>query len=111
MKVLDRFFQTVAPNETHRVEGSAVRVMSEAIYRHNARMLQPTRDLGFDQEARAGRVIIGKAVRHFLDGHTAVQFLVVGYVNLSQSTASVRQQNAKALPGGSRDTDTSATIR
>jgi hypothetical protein len=59
-------------------------------------MLQLTRDLGLQQEARPALRLAGVAFLDLLEGDLSVEFLVAGHEDLAQAAPGVRPQDAKA---------------
>src|SRR5262249_40811505 len=50
---IDGVLESLALDEAHGVEGPAVGVLAQAVYRHDARMLQTAGDLRFADKAAA----------------------------------------------------------
>src|SRR5262245_22020270 len=96
MEAGDGFFKAVAADEAHGVEGAAVAILPESIDGDNARMLEPTGDLGLEHEARPALRIVRPIELDFLERDLAIQLLVLGDENLAQAAFSMRPENAKA---------------
>ncbi len=63
-------------------------------------MLEPAGDLGFDEEARSALQVVGLALLDFLEGHLAMQLLIVGHEYFAQAALGVGPQDAKAHARG-----------
>jgi hypothetical protein len=97
MEPIDGDFQTVAADETHRVIGTAVRVVAEAVDRHDPRMFQPAGDLRFPEKSGSIVRIAGPARLHLLQGDLSIDFLVMSQVDDSQTAGRVSPQDAESL--------------
>ena len=91
----DRLLQGVALDEAHRIVWPAVVVGAEAVHRNNARMLQAASDLGFQHEPAARVLVHGVLRQNLLEGHFAVEFLILGQEHLAQSPLGVRADDPK----------------
>ena len=100
-----RLLQAVAADETHGVVGPAVRILAQAVDRHDARVLQAAGDLGLQEEAGAAVGIVGMPFLDLLECHFAPQFLVAGHGDLPQPSFGMRPEDAEAAPrrGGTAD--------
>ncbi len=98
----DRRLQRVAPDEPHGIVGPAIAVGPQAVDRHDARVLEPAGDLGFEQEPLAAGRVVGMMVEDLLERDLAVQLGVEGHENRTQASAGVRPQDAKPQAVGRR---------
>ena len=105
MEPLDRLLQGIAPDEPHGVEGAAVAIGTEAVDRHDARVLQAPGDLGLEQEAFPAGLVIGVVVEDLLEGHLAVELGIERHEDRAQPAPGVRPEHAKplAVAGGRAD--------
>jgi hypothetical protein len=83
----DRVVQRSPPNQLHRIERPAVGLDSQLVDRHDVRMLELPRDLGFFVEPRDQLGRLERAGEHFLDGHVAAQERIVSKQHASQAAA------------------------
>jgi hypothetical protein len=88
----DRVTQRPALDEAHGVTRPAFGVLPQAMHRHNAGVLQLRRDLGFKKESPLALGIVPMVLLDALQGHLAVQLLVLGQVDFTQATAGVEPQ-------------------
>ena len=102
MEPRDGLLEVVPLDEPHGVERPAVGVGAQAVDRDDAGVLQPPGDLGLLQEAGPAVRVVGVSVADLLEGHLAVQLLVVGDVDGAQAAGSVQPQDAEphAVGGG-----------
>ena len=98
MVAADGVLKTTTPDVAHRVEGPAVGVASHPVDGHDARMLQPPRDLGFEQKAGTPLRVVGVPLLDFLEGDLTAHLLVAGDEHLAQPAPGVRPKDAKANP-------------
>jgi hypothetical protein len=95
---LDRLLKGLALNEAHGVTRLALGVVGQGIHRHDARVLQPGGDLGFDEEAAPALGVLGMAFEQPLEGDLAIQPFVVSDKYLAKSAAGMgRQQGESTL--------------
>jgi hypothetical protein len=96
VEALDGVVEGVALDEAHGVVGPAVGVRPQAVNRDDAGVLQAAGDLGLQQETRPAARVVGVRGLDLLEGHLAVQLLVVGHEDLPQAAPGVRPQHAEA---------------
>jgi hypothetical protein len=99
VKAFDDVLEAFPLDQAHRIEGPAVGVMPQSVDRHDAGMLQPARDLGFDQETRSAVLVVRMALLDFLERHLAIQLVIVRDRNQAQAPLGVQPKDAKARPG------------
>ncbi len=105
MEIVNGFLQAVAANETHHIERSAVRMRAQAVDRHDAGVLEPAGDFRFQKKACPALRIVRVFVVNLFEGDLAVQFLVLGNKNRSQTTLGMRPHHAKTPPCGGERAD------
>ena len=86
-------------DEPHGVKRPAVGVGSQAVDRHDPRMFQVSRDLGFGNEPLAADRIARVTGLNFLESDAAMKLGILGQVNLPQPASSVRPQDLIARCG------------
>src|SRR5262249_1469300 len=72
-----------------------VRMMAQAVDRHDSGMLEAAGDLRFEQKSRARLILTGVALLDLLQRHLAVQLLVHRHRNDTQAALRVWPENAK----------------
>ena len=95
MKPRDRVLETLAAHEPHRIERPPIRMMAQAVDRHDSGMLKAPGDLRFEQKPRARLAITGVPLLDLLERHLAVQLFVHRHRNDTQAALRVWAQNAK----------------
>jgi hypothetical protein len=105
VKARDGILERLALDEAHRIVGPAVRVMAEAIDRHDAGVLQPARDLRLAQEALPARGIVGGVADDLFQRDFALQFPVEGHGHRAEATAGVRPEDEITKAGERRRID------
>ena len=93
---VDRLLERVAADEPHGVVGSAVVVGAEAVDRDDSRVLQPSRDLGLDEEPLAADGVVGVAVEDPLDRHFPVELAVQAHEHRAQTALRMRPEDAES---------------
>ena len=73
MEPADGLSQAVALDERHGVKGPAVRVPTQLVDWHDARMFQTAGDLGFQYEVATGGGVVSELRSNFLQGHLTAQ--------------------------------------
>src|SRR5262245_18537981 len=96
MMAINRIFQTVAANESHRIKRPTVGLGAQAVNGNDSRMLETTGDLGLAHKSRATVWIVGVAVLDFLECDFAVEFAVERHGHSPQTTFGVRPQRYEA---------------
>ena len=59
VEAIDRLLEGLPLDESHGVVGAALGVAAQAVDGHDARVLEPSGDLGFEQEAGAAVRVVG----------------------------------------------------
>jgi hypothetical protein len=72
VKLLDRFLQTVASDEPHHLKWPAVLVTPYTMDGHDARVFQPSGDLGFRKESRSALRVVREPRLNLLERDIAV---------------------------------------
>ena len=96
---IDRVFETVAVDEPHRVERPAVGICSQAVDRHDARMLELPGHFRFENESRAAARVVGVSRLNLLEGHLAMEFLVFGDEHFAEAALGMFANHAKSQAG------------
>jgi hypothetical protein len=94
----DRGVEGFALDEAHGVAGPAVLVADQAVGGDDSRVFQPGGDGGLAQEAAADAGVCGVAFLDALEGHLALELLVVGHQDLAQPAPGVKAQRPVAHP-------------
>src|SRR5262249_40182265 len=89
MKPRDHLLEALPAHEPHCIERPAIRMMAQAVDRHDSGMLQATGDLCFKQKPRTGLTFAGVPLLDFLESHLAVQLFVERHGNDTQATLSM----------------------
>ena len=97
MKMIDRRLQALTAHESHRVVRPVIVVGAQAVHRHNPRVLESTRDLGFEQEPLAAHGVVGVRVEDLLERHLAVELGIERDEHGSEPAAGMGPQNPEAL--------------
>ena len=87
---LDRFLQTVAADEFHRVERPAVGVGAEAVDRHDRWVFEAAGNFSFPNKSIAIPLIVGESGLNLLQRYFAIQFQVDCKKDFPQSAAGMR---------------------
>ena len=96
MKLINRFLQAVALDESHRVVRSPVVVLTESVHGHDAGMFESAGDFGFQHEPTAAVWVVGELILNFLQRDFAVELLIASDKHFAQPAPSVRPQDAKS---------------
>ena len=105
MEPLDRIFEVIPLDESHRVKGPAVWQVTKPVHRHNPRMLQSPGHLCLELESGTETRLEGKLSLDFLKGNITVQLGVAGNEDLAQSPRGMRSKNDEAGSGRRRAAD------
>src|SRR5262249_16291077 len=87
-------------DEPHCIIRPAVMRMTQAIHRHDPRMLQAPGDLRLEQEARAESRIIGIGRLDRLERNLALQFRIEPDEDFTVPSLGVGTQDLEAVAGG-----------
>ena len=93
VKVFDGIPECVPLDESHRVIRPAAVIAAEAVHRHDSRVLEPARDLGFEHESGAAGGIVGLAFEDLLQGDLTIQLCVQRDENFPKTTAGMRSKD------------------
>ena len=108
VKALDGLLEAFPPNEPHRVERAAVGVGAQAVDRHDARMLQPAGDLGFQQEPLAACRVVGMVVEDLFERDLACSSASTATKTTPRPPCACGRRTRNRWPWTVRGTDTIA---
>ena len=111
LEALDGLLETLAADEPHGIERTALTVASQAIHRDHARMLQLPGDLGFEQKAGPAGGVVGLLRQNLLDCDLAMQLAVQRHADHPNTAPGVRPQRVEAAALGRRLPETRGPIR
>lgn len=99
MEVIDGFFEAFTADEAHGVVGSAIGILSEAVNGNDAWVFEIAGDFGFEAKSCATFFGVGVAVLDFFEGDFAVEFMIFGEEDFTESTFGVEANGAIAFVG------------
>ncbi len=97
METIDRLLEAIALDEAHGVVEATIGVGPEPINRDDARVLEPTGDLGLEQKPLAADRIVGVLVEYLLDGDLAMQLAIERDEYRPQPAPGMRPKDPKPL--------------
>ena len=88
---------SVSPSiKPHGVVGPPAHVLAQSVHGDDGRVLQPAVHLSFEQEPRPAVRVVSVPLLNLLEGDLAVQFGILGDVDLAQATLGVWPENPVA---------------
>ena len=93
VKARDLLLEALALDQPHGVERPALRIPAQAVDRDHAGMLQPPRDLGFDDEPSPVLAVVGLLGPDLLERNLAVKLAIQRNRNQAQTPLGIRPQD------------------
>ena len=100
VEAVDRLLEAISFDEPHGIERAAVGVSSQAVDRHDARMLQPAGDFRFEHEPLAAGRVVGVLLQDLLERHFAMELLIESNEHRPQAAAGMRAEHPESLAVG-----------
>ena len=95
MEFADPLFESLAPDQPHRVERAAVSVFTQRVHRHDTRMLEPAGYFRLQQETGLALRILRLRFLDELECNLAVEAAVAGHENLTEPPSCQRPHDLK----------------
>ena len=102
---LDRPRQRIALDEPHGIVGPTEAVGAQAVDRDDARVLQPTGDLGLQEEPPPAIGVVGVPVEDLLERHLAVELGVQRHEDGAEAALGMGPEDAESLAVGGGGAD------